>query len=99
MPLGVGAGGSHTLSEPQGERRSLLCKTVLHLTKKARCLWAVAFRGPRVVSRLGAISTRPQANCLYANGRYRDERRKVVAGMRLRSGRGDCGPGQVTLSH
>jgi hypothetical protein len=22
----------------------LLCKTVLHLTKKARCLWAVAFR-------------------------------------------------------
>jgi hypothetical protein len=33
------------VSEPQGERRSLLCKTVFHLMKKARCLWAIAFRG------------------------------------------------------
>jgi len=39
------------VSEPEGERRSLLCKTGLHLMNKARCLWAIAFRGSRVVSR------------------------------------------------
>src|SRR5215467_13883447 len=57
-------------SEPQGERRSSLCKTVLHLTKIAGCRRSATFPDQRSVSRKRTVSTRPQPNCLKADSRF-----------------------------